>query len=380
MSFNVYNCQSVDISGGEFNIIQGNLNRYSNVVYATNGSHNVNVRGARGGASGGGNTGPGESTSQHREPQSRRAPQFFLPDPRALNPEAELAAEIERRAAAARNGLPTGPRTPYSDPLRRTSQYSDGMLSSNSEEADAAVNTSSPTQARQRPVSAESSSLDSPKKGSELWVLVAALGLSALLFFAWNSFTTGGSIDYLAPYALCSSEPYDIYTVDARNSQTQCILVDNGYIASTGSLAEVQLCWKKKIRGTSLSELQVRYIPPGSIVVPGLSDAHAYLLEHGASRESTKDVQETLRLFVTSFQGVKNLYAFRSIIESGARIALISDFPVESPNPLSGFCAAITRLSPNGKTPHGPGGWFPEERLTAQKTLRGKPDTRCSLI
>jgi hypothetical protein len=242
----------------------------------------VNVRGARGGASGGGNTctqhieryiclthreGPGESTSQHRGPQSRRAPQFFLPDPRALNPEAELAAEIERRAAAARNRLPTGPRTPYSDPLRRTSQYSDGMLSSSSEEADAAVNTSSPTQARQRPVSAESSSLDSSKKGSvqrqqpappaasksprTLWVLVAALGLSALLFFAWNSFTTGGSIDYMAPYALCSSEPYDIYTVDARNSQTQCILVDNGYIASTGSLGASSHLRRSESRGLS---------------------------------------------------------------------------------------------------------------------------------
>jgi predicted amidohydrolase YtcJ len=60
------------------------------------------------------------------------------------------------------------------------------------------------------------------------------------------------------------------------------------------------------------------------------------------------------------FQGpvrIKNLYAFRSLIDSGARIALGSDFPVESPNPLSGFYAAITRLSPDGKSPHGSGGW-----------------------
>lgn len=93
-----------------------------------------------------------------------------------------------------------------------------------------------------------------------------------------------------------------------------------------------------------------------------------------------------------SFQGpvrIKNLYAFRSFIDSGARITLGSDFPVESPNPLAGFYAAISRLSLDGTSPHGEGGWsifalllvvgrfthyfrFPEERLTRQEALRGK--------
>jgi len=60
------------------------------------------------------------------------------------------------------------------------------------------------------------------------------------------------------------------------------------------------------------------------------------------------------------FQGperVKSLYAFRSLIDSGARITLGSDFPVETMNPLSGFYAAITRRSPDGRSPHGPDGW-----------------------
>ncbi|KAJ8077031.1 hypothetical protein PM082_001454 [Marasmius tenuissimus] len=68
---------------------------------------------------------------------------------------------------------------------------------------------------------------------------------------------------------------------------------------------------------------------------------------------------------------VKNLYAFRTLIDSGARITLGSDFPVESMNPLSGFYAAVSRLSPDGKSPHGPNGWFPEQRLTRQEALRG---------
>lgn len=54
---------------------------------------------------------------------------------------------------------------------------------------------------------------------------------------------------------------------------------------------------------------------------------------------------------------VKGLYAFRSLIGSGARITLGSDFPVETMNPLAGFYAAITRLSVKGDSPHGPDGW-----------------------
>ncbi|KAK7472894.1 hypothetical protein VKT23_001002 [Stygiomarasmius scandens] len=68
---------------------------------------------------------------------------------------------------------------------------------------------------------------------------------------------------------------------------------------------------------------------------------------------------------------VKNLYAFRTLIDSGARITLGSDFPVESMNPLSGFYAAVSRLSPSGDSPHGPDGWFPDQRLSRQEALRG---------
>ncbi|RDB16333.1 putative amidohydrolase YtcJ [Hypsizygus marmoreus] len=68
---------------------------------------------------------------------------------------------------------------------------------------------------------------------------------------------------------------------------------------------------------------------------------------------------------------VKNLYAFRSLIDSGAHIALGSDFPVAEVNPLAGFYAAITRLKQDGTSPHGEGGWFPEQRLTRVEALRG---------
>ncbi len=88
---------------------------------------------------------------------------------------------------------------------------------------------------------------------------------------------------------------------------------------------------------------------------------------------------------------IKGLYAFRSILDNGGRITLGSDFPVEGVNPLAGFFAAITRVSADGTSPHGPGGWyepfysgciapflcllhirFPEQRLTRQEALRGR--------
>lgn len=60
-------------------------------------------------------------------------------------------------------------------------------------------------------------------------------------------------------------------------------------------------------------------------------------------------------------------YAFRSLLESGARLAFGSDAPVESPNPFLGLHAAVTRCRPTGQP--GPDGWFPEQRLTLEQAL-----------
>ncbi|KAH7872124.1 amidohydrolase family-domain-containing protein [Lentinula edodes] len=68
---------------------------------------------------------------------------------------------------------------------------------------------------------------------------------------------------------------------------------------------------------------------------------------------------------------VKGLYAFRSMMNSGARITLGTDIPVEGINPLETFYAAITRTDKSGNSPHGPNGWFPEQKLTRVEALRG---------
>jgi predicted amidohydrolase YtcJ len=54
-------------------------------------------------------------------------------------------------------------------------------------------------------------------------------------------------------------------------------------------------------------------------------------------------------------------YAWRSLIDSGARIAGGSDFPVEPPNPFYGLHAAVTRQSRDGQPPEG---WRMAEAMT----------------
>ena len=53
-------------------------------------------------------------------------------------------------------------------------------------------------------------------------------------------------------------------------------------------------------------------------------------------------------------------------------MTLGTDLPVEDMRPLATFYAAITRLSYDGDSPHGRGGWFPEQRMTRLEALRGK--------
>ena len=61
-------------------------------------------------------------------------------------------------------------------------------------------------------------------------------------------------------------------------------------------------------------------------------------------------------------------YAWRKVLAAGGRLALGSDFPVESPDPRLGLYAAVTRQDLAGQPP---GGWLPGERLSREEALRG---------
>jgi predicted amidohydrolase YtcJ len=64
---------------------------------------------------------------------------------------------------------------------------------------------------------------------------------------------------------------------------------------------------------------------------------------------------------------VKGAYAWRRFLSLDPIVPNGSDFPVEEPNPLFGFYAAITRQDRAGNPE---GGWFPDQRMTREEALK----------
>lgn len=63
----------------------------------------------------------------------------------------------------------------------------------------------------------------------------------------------------------------------------------------------------------------------------------------------------------------KTTYAFRSLIESGARVSFGSDWFVAPADPLAGIYAAVTRRTLDGEHPEG---WVPGQKIDVEQALR----------
>ena len=63
----------------------------------------------------------------------------------------------------------------------------------------------------------------------------------------------------------------------------------------------------------------------------------------------------------------RTTYAFRALLDAGARIAFGSDWFVAPPTPLEGIYAAVTRRTLDGAHPDG---WVPAQRITVEEALR----------
>ena len=62
----------------------------------------------------------------------------------------------------------------------------------------------------------------------------------------------------------------------------------------------------------------------------------------------------------------KNAYAWRSLLDAGAKIAFGTDYSVEPLDPMEGLYAAVTRKDRIGEEGDG---WFPEQKLTMEEAI-----------
>src|SRR5690349_3819513 len=60
-------------------------------------------------------------------------------------------------------------------------------------------------------------------------------------------------------------------------------------------------------------------------------------------------------------------YAFRSLLDSGARVVFGSDWFVAPPTPIEGIYAAVTRRTLDDRNPDG---WIPEQKIGVEEALR----------
>jgi predicted amidohydrolase YtcJ len=63
----------------------------------------------------------------------------------------------------------------------------------------------------------------------------------------------------------------------------------------------------------------------------------------------------------------RGTYAFRSLLDAGARLAFGSDWNVAPLDPLAGIAAAVTRRTLDGKHPRG---WVPEQKISVDEAIR----------
>lgn len=64
---------------------------------------------------------------------------------------------------------------------------------------------------------------------------------------------------------------------------------------------------------------------------------------------------------------LKGTYAFRTLLDSGAKLAFGTDWFVAPLNPMFGIYAATTRRTLDGKNPNG---WIPEQKITVEEAVR----------
>lgn len=88
-------------------------------------------------------------------------------------------------------------------------------------------------------------------------------------------------------------------------------------------------------------------------VIPSMQPYHA--IDDGKWASKRLDIKR-----------LKGTYAFKSLLDNGAKLTFGSDWTVAPLSPILGIYAAVTRQTLDGKNP---GGWYPEQKITVEQAL-----------
>ncbi|GAA6058872.1 hypothetical protein JCM10212_002816 [Sporobolomyces blumeae] len=119
-------------------------------------------------------------------------------------------------------------------------------------------------------------------------------------------------------YAVCTRSRDGIIrmsegTATGEPSRTQCIVVQSGKIADTGSIEHVRMAWgDRETRGNG--GIEIRWLRKGQTVLPGLIDAHAHVLQYGESQTSVdlvgatsvSEIRDRIAAFIEATPGLKS--------------------------------------------------------------------------
>ncbi|THH33281.1 hypothetical protein EUX98_g931 [Antrodiella citrinella] len=162
------------------------------------------------------------------------------------------------------------------------------------------------------------------KEGIRTAVILGALSIAYTTYQRLGSHSSSsiGLAKLPESYALCAAESGKVYTVEETLSNVDCVLVVRDRVLGTGTLDEVGLVWDayqnetiKKFYGnepTAKKPMTVLATSPGSIIVPGLADAHAHLIDYGFKvqlpldrAQSLTDVLDILEAYVKSHPDIE---------------------------------------------------------------------------
>ncbi|CDO70443.1 hypothetical protein BN946_scf184999.g84 [Trametes cinnabarina] len=155
-----------------------------------------------------------------------------------------------------------------------------------------------------------------------VWTLVASAVAGLTAYYSSLSRPTPSVTALPSSYVICA-EGQRIYTVDSASPTVDCILVEKHNIAASGTLgisnlmretfqetliptptAEVKAYWDdyqdeliRKFYGNEPSAkkpLPVYNAPTDSIIIPGLTDAHAHIVQYGFKMQLRLDQAQSL--------------------------------------------------------------------------------------